>query len=184
MDSKIRIKVADRRDELIQSFRLRYEVFVKEFGVADRKNSKTQLEVDKFDSKSIHIIAVENDQVIGTLRLIPAHDNYDFRGLYRISFVLDGKFFEISRAAIRRDKRGDAKLLYKLLHFALLYAKSQNCKYFCGTLRASFFRRVKMTQLDFIFASEPFLYENKWMIVAFISPLSEMNIRRIALRAE
>lgn len=184
----VQIRVVKDKRELIECFRLRYEVFVKEYGVVAVKNPDSGLDVDEFDRQSIHFSLMERDQLIGTLRLIPAGKRPNFRGLYEIDFDLDSdKVLEISRVAICRDRRGAAKLFFKLMYFIFLYAKANGYKYFCGTFRPSLFRKLKEgVKIDFIFTSEPFPYgvDGKWKMVAFIGPVSEDNTRKFALQAE
>lgn len=184
----VRIRIMKNREELISCFRLRHDVFVGEFGVVVPKNPNSGLDVDKFDRQSIHLSVEENGQMVGAMRLIPAGRRPNFRGLYEIDFDLDSdKVLEVSRVAILREKRGDAKLFFKLMHFIFVYAEAHGYKYFCGTFRPALFRKLKEhVKIDFILTSEPFPYgvDGKWKMVAFISPVSEENTRKFALQAE
>lgn len=180
----VQIKVVKGQEELIECFRLRHKVFVEEYGVV----APSGFDVDEFDKQSIHLSLMENGEMIGTMRLIPAGRRPNFRGLYEIDFDLDSdKVLEVSRVAIRRDRRGDAKLFYKLMHFIFVYARENGYKYFCGTFRPSLFRKLKEhAEIEFIFTSPPFPYgvDNKWKMVAFISPVSDENTEKFALQAE
>jgi len=64
-------------------FKVRFEVFVKEQSVP------IELERDEFDKKSYHMAVIENDIVIGTLRV-----------------YIDNKKAKIGRVALIKEKRG------------------------------------------------------------------------------
>jgi N-acyl-L-homoserine lactone synthetase len=184
----VQIRIVKSREELVECFRLRHEVFVKEFGVVAPKNPNSGLDVDKLDRQSIHLIVEEDGRMVGAMRLIPAGKRPNFRGLYEIDFDLDSdRVLEVSRVAILRERRGDAKLFCKLMHFIFLYAKTNGYKYFCGTFRPSLFRKLQEhLKIDFIFTSAPFPYgiDHKWKMVAFISPVSDENTLKFARGAE
>ena len=58
------IEIEFGSDLMRYAFELRYEVFVDEQGVP------RELEVDEFDPHATHLVAVRDDQVIGTLRML------------------------------------------------------------------------------------------------------------------
>ncbi|MBU6141735.1 GNAT family N-acetyltransferase [Patescibacteria group bacterium] len=187
MDKRnIEIRIARDRNDLLECFRLRYVVFAQEYGVVHPK--KSGLDADKFDKQSVHLLVLEDGRPVGTARLIPAGKRPNFRGLYEINFDLDSdKSFEVSRVAIIREKRGDAKLFYKLMYFIFIYAQSCGYKYFCGTTRPALFRLLKESaKINFTFSGQPFVYgaNGEWKMIAFISPVSEENINKFAKQAE
>jgi putative hemolysin len=52
-------------------YRLRYKVYVEEFGFEKAEDHLEGYEIDEYDSDSIHFAALnENQEVIGTLRMI------------------------------------------------------------------------------------------------------------------
>ncbi|MFA5260952.1 MAG: PEP-CTERM/exosortase system-associated acyltransferase [Candidatus Omnitrophota bacterium] len=54
-----------------QIYRLRYEVYVTEFGYIDSKNYPDGLECDKYDQQAQHFAAIDPDgEVVGAVRLI------------------------------------------------------------------------------------------------------------------
>ncbi len=187
-NESIQIKVVETEKELLECFRLRYKVFVQEFGVVAPKDPDSGLDQDEFDKDSVHLSLKVDNKLVGAMRLIPAGKRPNFRGLYEIDFDLDSdKVLEVSRVAVLREKRGDAKLFYKLMHFIFLYAKASGYKYFCGTFRPALFRKLQEhAKIDFIFTSKPFPYgvDNKWKMVAFISPVSDENTKKFAVQAE
>jgi predicted GNAT family N-acyltransferase len=58
------IEIAFGSDLMRGAFELRFEVFVDEQGVS------RELEVDEFDPGATHLVAIRDDQVIGTLRML------------------------------------------------------------------------------------------------------------------
>jgi predicted GNAT family N-acyltransferase len=58
------IEIAFGSDLMREAFALRYEVFVDEQGVP------RELEVDELDASATHLVAINHDRVIGTLRIL------------------------------------------------------------------------------------------------------------------
>ena len=84
MSTTVRYEVRRARDrrELAEAVRLRHDVFCVEQGVPQRE------ELDGRDDEGIHLVAVEDGQVIATARL-----------------VVVGKTVQFSRLAVRRSAR-------------------------------------------------------------------------------
>jgi len=61
------IEIEFASDLMRDAFELRYEVFVDEQGVP------RELEVDEFDPGATHLVAIRDDRVVGTLRMLD-HD--------------------------------------------------------------------------------------------------------------
>lgn len=176
---KIWVRVAKSVEEYEECFRLRYHVFVEEFGVADG-NAGRNSEKDEYDEHSTQCLVVKNGATVGTLRLIDGRYSQDFRGLYRPVFAIDfSKALEFSRVAILREYRGEMGIFIHMLAYAHRYANALRYEYFFGTFRVSFYRHFRKAGWHFIFVSEPFMYENTWKIVAFVSPISRENIDKI-----
>lgn len=60
----VEIRRAQGDEERDAAIRLRHRVFVEEQGVPERD------EVDGRDGEGLHLVAVENDRIVGTLRLV------------------------------------------------------------------------------------------------------------------
>ena len=98
------IKVLDTSSELIQSYRLRHEVF-QSLGYLQRA-SKASLEIDEYDAYSIPFgaISLETRELVGTLRLI-THRVQPFYAL-RIQRILElCNDPELSTQVLRRRSR-------------------------------------------------------------------------------
>jgi putative hemolysin len=101
------IKTAETPEELIESFRLRDEVFNQEF----RGIEYTGLDFDKYDYYFDHLIIVHKElkKIIGTYRLNCSSDSknsytateFDLKPL----FFKMGPFLELGRACIHKDFR-------------------------------------------------------------------------------
>lgn len=104
------IKTADSVDELLKIFRLRHEVFHREF----REISKPGLDIDKFDRAFDHLTIHHKPtaQIIGTYRLRcseKVHRSYtalefQLKNLYH----LPGPYLELGRACVHKDHRKGA----------------------------------------------------------------------------
>ena len=58
-------------DVLKDTFRMRYEVYVDEFGFEDEADHPDGLETDEYEKESIHFACLnETDSVVGTIRLV------------------------------------------------------------------------------------------------------------------
>src|SRR5918999_4165707 len=80
----VRIIVIDSRAALMPAaLALRHEVFVIEQGVAP------ELERDNFDDRAIHLVALRDDEVVGTLRIVTSE-----------------RVARIGRMAVRQSARG------------------------------------------------------------------------------
>ncbi len=66
-------KVADSDYELQSSYRLRFKVYCEEKGWMSSADYPNGMETDSYDSKAIHVIAMDdNYQVVGNMRILPA----------------------------------------------------------------------------------------------------------------
>jgi predicted GNAT family N-acyltransferase len=93
------IEVEFASDLMRNAFEVRYVVFVDEQGVPG------ELEADEFDPVAIHLVAIRDDKVVGTLRIL------DHGGAAKIGRVA-------VRAAARRDGIG-ARLMERAAAIAL-----------------------------------------------------------------
>lgn len=98
--------------ELLQdSFRMRYEVYVQEFGFEKKEDHPDGLETDEYENDSIHFACInENDSVIGTIRLVLNSDKgFPIDHVVETSFIGEkpdpSKIAEISRLTVSKDLR-------------------------------------------------------------------------------
>jgi putative hemolysin len=101
------LKTADRYDELLSSFKLRHEVFFKEFQGQENEG----IDIDKFDTHFDHLVIIEksSNNVVGTYRLSSSgfshlsytEQEFDLGEIYKIK----GPHLELGRACIHKDFR-------------------------------------------------------------------------------
>jgi N-acyl amino acid synthase of PEP-CTERM/exosortase system len=92
-------------------YRLRYKVYVEEFGFEKAEDHLDGYEIDKYDSNSIHFAALnEKQEVIGTLRMVlHSEKGFPIDHEAKISFIGEkpepNKIVEMSRLAVSKDFR-------------------------------------------------------------------------------
>ncbi len=74
MKSDIKFAIANSDELKEEIYRLRYEVYANEFGYEDKNDFPDGLEKDIYDEHSIHVAALINNKVMGTVRLIMNSD--------------------------------------------------------------------------------------------------------------
>lgn len=103
-------KIENPSDRLSDVFRLRYQVYVKEWGFEDESAHPEGLEKNIFDEHSLHIAAVRKDcdQIIGSARIVchshlgfPIEDHMTIEP--PVSEKIRIKTGEISRLAISKE---------------------------------------------------------------------------------
>lgn len=104
------VKTADSVEELLKIFRLRHDVFNREF----REIHRNGLDIDKFDRAFDHLIIFHKptQQIVGTYRLRPSYrvhtaytaQEFELHGLYAVQ----GPYLELGRACVHRDHRKGA----------------------------------------------------------------------------
>ncbi|MBN2466986.1 MAG: GNAT family N-acetyltransferase [Deltaproteobacteria bacterium] len=98
------------------SYRLRYRVYCLECNFEDPDDHSDEMEYDEYDPHSIHFVALDNFQVIGTVRLVmnspigfplerhcdvqPGKTRYDRRGLAEVSRLAVGKSWRCSDVSL------------------------------------------------------------------------------------
>ena len=98
-------------DLLKDTFRMRYEVYVDEFGFEDEADHPDGLETDEYEKESIHFACLnETDSVVGTIRLVLHSDKgFPIEHATKLSFMGEkpepGKTGEISRLTVTKDLR-------------------------------------------------------------------------------
>jgi predicted GNAT family N-acyltransferase len=107
MKSERIIEIEFASDLMREAFGLRYEVFVDEQGVP------RELEVDELDTVATHLVAISDDAIVGTLRILE-HDGAAKVGRVAVRAALRrtgiGARLMEHAAAIARD-RGFAEIL-------------------------------------------------------------------------
>lgn len=100
------------KNVLEDTFRLRYEVYVEEFGFEKREDHSDGFETDIFDDNSIHFACLnKHDSVVGTIRLVFDKNNIGFPIEHAAETNFIGKkpnaskIAEISRLTVSRDIR-------------------------------------------------------------------------------
>ena len=108
---KFRFGRVERKDVLEDTFRMRHEVYVQEFGFERASDHPNGLETDDYEKESIHFACInENDSVVGTLRLVLYSDkSFPIEHAVETSFVGPkpdrSKIGEISRLTVSKDLR-------------------------------------------------------------------------------
>lgn len=140
-------------------YRLRYEVYCTERFYLNAGDYPDQLELDEWDEYSVHFIAVSDNQVIGTSRLIldsplgfPIERHFDLK-LQRAN---DNTFAEVSRLIVRSRK---LKLgvhvtngLYKAMHD---YSRKEDITDWCSILDNRLYRAYNSMGFLFVKIGEP-----------------------------
>jgi len=144
---------------LNESFALRHQVFCQECNYFNPENYPDNLETDKFDEIAIHLGAVEENELIGSVRIIPdtelgfpIHEMYNIPdGDRNLHFMIreqyaGKKLGEVSRLAISEQHRGEG-VLPALFNLAISTCKEENIAYLlCAT--ESIQMENFMSQLD------------------------------------
>lgn len=64
-------QVADTPALRAEASRLRYKVYCDELGFLDKEAYPEEVETDAFDEVSTHIVAIQRDSIVGTVRIVP-----------------------------------------------------------------------------------------------------------------
>ncbi len=132
------LKTASSSEELIESFRLRHEVFFQEF----QEIEGAGLDVDRFDSKFDHLIILhkESKKIIGTYRVSCSvfsklsYTELEF-DLTKI-FEMKGPHLELGRACIHKNHRRGAviSLLWRGIAEYMI-ASDSNILFGCSSIK-------------------------------------------------
>ena len=129
-----RIKTVDSAGELEQVFRLRYEVFHREFM---NKKLPFGVDVDRFDPSCDHLIIIDkrSERVVGTYRFLstllsPCFYSETEFCLYEF-LSRPGTKLELSRACIHRDYR-TGQVMHLLWRGLVEYLRHIGAKYLFG----------------------------------------------------
>ncbi|MCF6246261.1 MAG: PEP-CTERM/exosortase system-associated acyltransferase [Desulfobacula sp.] len=108
---KFRFGLVQNKDVLNDTFRMRHEVYVEEFGFERREDHQNGLETDEYENDSIHFACLnESDSVVGTIRLVLNSDKgLPIEHAVKTTFIGKkpdkSKISEISRLTVSRDLR-------------------------------------------------------------------------------
>lgn len=108
---KFRFGIVEDKDVLKDTFRMRYEVYVQEFGFEKKEDHPNGLETDDYENESIHFACVnENDSVVGTLRLVlNSKKGFPIEHATETTFIGEkperSQIAEISRLTVSKDLR-------------------------------------------------------------------------------
>lgn len=127
-DSQLTLRLARDETDLTAAKRLRYEVFVKEFGASgEGVDHVSRLESDRYDSLVDHLLLVDrrrdatrHEHVVGSYRLLRsevAQQNcgYYSSGEFDLSTLINSgrSLVELGRSCVHRDYRG-GPAIYRL----------------------------------------------------------------------
>ena len=134
------VKTAETKEELLESFRLRHEVFHKEF----RGVNYDGLDFDRFDFVYDHLIIMHNEtqQIIGTYRLNCSETiKHSYTGLeFKLEAMetVKGPYLELGRACIHRKYR-KGSVIFLLWRGIAEYMKQSgaNLLFGCSSLKVS-----------------------------------------------
>jgi putative hemolysin len=133
------LKTADTSEELIESCRLRHNVFYREL----QEIEKEGIDVDQFDSHFDHLIIIDKKtkSIIGTYRLSCTdltrisytETEFDLTDIYS----LQGPHLELGRACIHKDHRRGATVLSLLWRGIIEYMNISNANilYGCSSIK-------------------------------------------------
>lgn len=108
---KFRFGVINDKMVLKDTFKMRYEVYVEEFGFEKQEDHPDQLETDNWEDESIHMACLnENDAVVGTIRLVlNSPKGFPIESSTELTFIGDkppkNQIAEISRLTVSKDLR-------------------------------------------------------------------------------
>ena len=135
------LKTAETPQELIESFKLRHEVFYQEFQNIDTDG----LDVDQYDSHFDHLIIIhkESKKVIGTYRLNCSNfsmisyteNEFDLTEIYK----MQGPHLELGRACIHKDHRKGATVISLLWRGIIEYMNTSgaNVLFGCSSIKVN-----------------------------------------------
>jgi N-acyl amino acid synthase of PEP-CTERM/exosortase system len=108
---KFRFCIVDDENVKKDTFRIRYEVYVKEFGFEKEEDHPNGFETDEYEDDSIHFACLnENDSVVATIRLVlHSKKGFPIENAAKTQFIGEQpdntKIAEISRLTVSKDLR-------------------------------------------------------------------------------
>ncbi|WIV52079.1 GNAT family N-acyltransferase [Marivivens sp. LCG002] len=113
------VSFAQTEDEHLEALRLRYDVFVREFGTAGQGvDHQARIESDAFDAHALHLLLKDRGRVVGVYRLLDEARAKAAGGFYsEAEFDLGPllssgrKLLELGRSCLHPDYRGGQAML-------------------------------------------------------------------------
>lgn len=121
MSSSLEVKMATKKEEIVEALRLRYKVFIEETNNIQCFNN-LKMETDLYDAYCDHLIVTnsESGKVVGTYRLLPGDRVKNHIGFYSETefdlsqFPVDkGQILELGRSCIAAEYR-NGKVIHML----------------------------------------------------------------------
>lgn len=142
------IKMAETREEIEAAQRLAQEVYVNELNVADMNDFNRATE--PYEDCSLSFVAIMDGEVVGTMKLVSHHctGKLPMEEAFELpDFVTRQreKTLEVSRAAIRKDTRGDKTshiILLGLLKALYIYARENHFVYLAACMYPQIFKTL------------------------------------------
>ncbi|MDY0131684.1 MAG: PEP-CTERM/exosortase system-associated acyltransferase [Desulforegulaceae bacterium] len=106
-----RFGIVDDENIKKDTFKMRYEVYVEEFGFEKKDDHQDGLETDEFENEAIHIACLnKSDSVVGTIRLVlNSPKGFPIEAIPNLTFVRKkpdkDKIAEVSRLTVSKDLR-------------------------------------------------------------------------------
>lgn len=108
---RFRFGIVDDEKVLEDTFKMRYEVYVQEFGFEKPEDHPGGLEKDNWEDESVHMACLnDSDSVVGTIRLVlDSPKGFPIENATKLSFIGEkppkNKIAEISRLTVSKDLR-------------------------------------------------------------------------------
>lgn len=119
--------IAETKEMKESCFRLRFEVYCREFGFEDPSQLNGEMESDRYDDHSVHFLLTDDSREnIGTSRLIlNSSAGFQIEKVFPIPKYLDrGHLAEISRLLIIKEYRGNNMGIVNLCKAMYQYCKN------------------------------------------------------------
>ena len=128
------LRTATTPEDLEQILRLRHDIFVKDLG---RKKQSLDVDFDRYDLLGDHIMIIDknNNQVVGTYRLISSHfsDKFYSQNEFNLSELIQSEdpIIELGRACIHKEFRKGI-ILHLIWRGLAHYINMVNARYIFG----------------------------------------------------
>ncbi|MCF6277040.1 MAG: methyltransferase domain-containing protein [Candidatus Magasanikbacteria bacterium] len=146
---EILIRRAQTPEEIIETQKLRYEVYCEEIKSLDPKDYPDKIEIDWFDQYSYHFFAKNNCGIIGCIRLIPntprgflLEEEFELPKFQEIARM---KTLELSRLSVAKIKR-TTNLGILITAFSLITTKKKiYTKYWIAVCQKKYWLEISKT---------------------------------------
>jgi putative hemolysin len=164
--SQFILKTAQTNQERYQCFRLRHEVFSKEYGL----NNHLNIDYDEYDDDFSHLIIIDKKTtaVVGTYRFKVqdnSHKSYTNQEFDLESCpILDNGFLELGRACIHKDYRRGITILPLLWRGILEVLNKSKCELMIGCSSVKTTNVKDALMLKQYFLENNFFEESLWTL--------------------